>query len=232
MEKISLRYEDDVAIIKLDDGKANTMTPTFFSEINEALDQIETSGKKLLIIEGRKGFYSGGLDLKLMGTISPSELIKLIETFAKSLLRVFLFPIPTMAACTGHAVAGGAMLAFACDRRFAVNGPYRFQVNETQIGIPLPYWMLLLGSSAIPSRWQVETLLHARVYSLSEAFDKGIFDSMVNEDTDIVSHIKEAAKNVVNLNMSAYALSKKRMRESKVNHVLALLKDELHTKES
>jgi enoyl-CoA hydratase len=232
MEKISLRFEDSIAIIKLEDGKANTMTPAFFGELNEALDQIEASGKKMLIIEGRKGFFSGGLDLKLMSTIGPDELIKLVETFAKTLLRIFLYPIPTMAACTGHAVAGGAMLAFACDRRFAVDGPYRFQVNETQIGIPLPYWMLLLGSSAVPSRWQVETLLHARVFSLSEAFDKGIFDSLVSEDTDIVSHIKESAKNIMNLNLSAYALSKKRMRESKVKQVLELLKDELHPKES
>jgi enoyl-CoA hydratase len=230
MEKISLRFEDDIAIIKIDDGKANTMTPTFFRELNEALDQTEASNAKMLIFEGRKGFFSGGLDLKVMGSLTGNELIDLVETFAESLLRVYVYRIPTMAACTGHAIAGGAMLAFACDRRFAVNGPYRFQVNEVQIGIALPYWMLLLGQSAVPSRFLVETLLHGRAYPLSEAFEKGIFDSMVSEDTDIILYIKESTKNIMNLNLSAYALSKKRMRESNVQHVLKLLKDELGKK--
>jgi enoyl-CoA hydratase len=230
MEKISLRFEDDIAIIKIDDGKANTMTPTFFRELNEALDQTEASNAKMLIFEGRKGFFSGGLDLKVMGSLTGNELIDLVETFAESLLRVYVYRIPTMAACTGHAIAGGAMLAFACDRRFAVNGPYRFQVNEVQIGIALPYWMLLLGQSAVPSRFLVETLLHGRAYPLSEAFEKGIFDSMVSEDTDIILYIKESTKNIMNLNLSAYALSKKRMRESNVQRVLKLLKDELGKK--
>jgi enoyl-CoA hydratase len=227
MDKISVRHEGEVAIIKMNDGKANAMNPAFFNELNPALDQVEKSTAKMLIIEGREGFFSGGLDLKYLLNVHPEQLKGFTDLFARTLLRIFSFPIPTMAACTGHAIAGGAMLALACDRRFAKNGPFRFQINEVAIGVALPSWMLLLGSSAIPLRWQTEALLYAHVYLLSEAVDKGIFESMAPDGTDVVSHIKECTTDIASLNMTAYSLSKKRWRESAVKQVIDRLANEL-----
>jgi enoyl-CoA hydratase len=232
MEKMSMRTEGGIAVIQMDDGKANAMTPAFFSELNQRLDQAEISTVKLVSFVGRKGFFSGGLDLKLLPNLNAKELNDLAKSFARTLLRVYLFPIPTVAVCTGHAIAGGAMLVLACDRRFAVEGPYRFQVNEVAIGVPLPSWMALLGSSGIPPRWQTEALLHARVYQLSEAVNKGIFEKLLAEDSDIISYIKESSNDIMKLNLAAYSLSKKRMRESKVKAVLQLLANELPAVES
>ena len=135
MAKITYGIEEGIATITMDDGKANAMNWAFFEEMNKSMDQAENDGAKALVITGRTGFFSGGLDLKLMPTLSANELADFLTILARTLLRVFLLPIPTIAASTGHAVAGGAMLSFACDRRFALDGPYRIQMNKTLIGI-------------------------------------------------------------------------------------------------
>jgi len=227
MTKINYEIENGIAVIKMDDGKANAMDNVFFEEFSKSLDHVETNNAKVLIFAGRPGFFSGGLDLKLVSTLQPKELSTFYETFALTMLRVFSLPIPTIAACTGHAIAGGAMLSFACDRRFIIDGNYKIQINEVLIGVPLPSFMLLIGSSAIPQQWQNETLLHGKAYNPKEIVARNMFDAVLREGDDVVDYAKSEAEKLLALNLPAYAVTKKRMRSSRVEEVKTLLKDEL-----
>src|SRR4030042_5731686 len=103
MKKVAYTIENNRANITMNDGKANAMDFDYFEEMNSALNEIESSESRVLIIKGRQGFFSGGLDLKLISTLAPNDIDKLAETFARTMLRVFLYPIPTVAICTGHA---------------------------------------------------------------------------------------------------------------------------------
>jgi enoyl-CoA hydratase len=226
MEKVTYGIEDGIAKITMDDGKVNAMNWGFFEEMGKSMDQAESDGAKVLVITGRPGFFSGGLDLKLLPTLSTSEMEYFTTTFARTMLRVFSFSVPTIAASTGHAVAGGAMLTFACDRRFALDGPYRIQMNETLIGIPLPAWMFLIAGSAIPSRWRTEALLHARAYNPNEALERGILDTVAPEADSLAAQVKAATEELLSLNLPAYAASKKNLRQAEIEHVLDLLKKE------
>ncbi|MBM4245437.1 MAG: enoyl-CoA hydratase/isomerase family protein [Deltaproteobacteria bacterium] len=108
-----MRYESDgrIARVVIDDGKANAMSVPFLEELTHLLDRAEGDGSSALVIAGRAGMFSGGLDLKLLPMLSREGLRELSETFARTMLRVFTFPLPTVAAITGHAIAGGAVLA-------------------------------------------------------------------------------------------------------------------------
>ena len=119
------------------------------------------------------------------------------------------------------------MLCFACDLRYVVKGPYVFQMNEMLVGIPLPTWMLLIARSAIPVRWQVETLLHARAYSPEDAVEKDLFHGLIEEGEDLLVYAKSQIEKLSALNFKAYETSKKRLRKSDVDQVLGLLRDEL-----
>jgi len=144
----------------------------FFEEMNQSLDRLEKDRAKTLLITGRLGYFSAGLDIKLMSALAPAEVNALAEIGARTLLRVFSLPVPTVAICSGHAVAGGAVLFFACDLRFVVDGPYRIQMNEMMIGIPFPNWILLIGRFAVPTQFFADAFLHARVYSPEEEVEK------------------------------------------------------------
>ena len=230
MGKVAYSMEDEIARITMDDGKANAMDWGYFEEMGQSMDKAENEGAKVLVITGRPGFFSGGLDLKLLPTLSSSELKDFAITFARTLLRVFSFPAPTIAVSTGHAIAGGAMLTFACDRRFALDGPYRIQMNENVIGIPLPAWMFLIAKSAIPSRWRTEALLHARAYSPTEALERGIVHAVAQDVDSLAVPVKVATEELLTLNLPAYAASKKNSRQADIEHVLNLLKEDLSGK--
>lgn len=216
-----------VARITLDDGKANAMSAPFFEELDGLLDRAASEGAGAVVFAGRRGMRSGGLDIKLLPTLSSAELRKLSAVFARTMLRVFTLPIPTVAACTGHAIAGGAVLAFACDVRCALDGPFRIQMNEVSIGIAVPSWMLRIGGSAIPPTRHVEAMLHAHVYDPREAFACGIVDELVPADGDVVARATERAAGLLALSRDAYAASKTRLRSAEVDRVLGLLEGEL-----
>src|SRR5439155_585142 len=147
-DTISYAVDGNVARITLDDGKVNAMSLPFFDALGAALDRAEREKPGAVVIAGRPGCFSAGLDLKLMPTLAPDALQRTLLAFGRTMLRVFTFPIPTVAALTGHAIAGGAMLAFACDLRYAADGAYRLHLNEVAV--------LLALASREPGQWPVD----------------------------------------------------------------------------
>ncbi len=228
METMKYEIENSIALITMDDGKANAMNPLFFKGLDNAVESSIKDNAKVLIIAGRPGFFSGGLDLKVLSKATPDELGDLLRMFGNTLMKVFALPIPTIAACTGHAIAGGAMLAFACDLRFAIDAPFRIHMNEVETGIaPLPSWMILIGRFAIPVEYLTEALLHARSYTPKEAHERKIVTGLVGEGHDIIAHAREKAEGLSKLNSRAYAVSKARMRQNGVDEVKSLVETEI-----
>ncbi len=224
--RIAYAFEDGIASITLDDGKANAMSVPWFNEFGAALDRTEADAAGALIIRGRPRIFSGGLDLKLVPTLPPAGLRELFEVFARTMLRLYAFPIPTVACAAGHAIAGGAVLAFACDARFATQGPYKIQMNEVAIGIALPGWMLVIGESAIPPTARNEMLLHARACTPAEALARGVVDGIGETPEETERLAGERARSLLALHRAAYVESKRRMREADVARALATMRKE------
>lgn len=224
----TIRYERRgvLGFVHMDDGKANAMDGAFFAALNGALDGAEADKPSAVVVAGRAGFFSGGLNVKTLPTLDSRALGILHRDFAATMARAFLFPIPTVAACTGHAMAGGLILALACDLRFALDGAFRLQMNEVHIGIALPSWVLAITQPAIPPRRRVEVLLHGKPFSPREAVSAGFFDGIVEASGDVVAHAEEAARGLATLHPQAYALSKRRMRGPAMERALALLGQE------
>lgn len=220
-----VRYEKTGAIasIHLDDGKANAMSVTWFDALGDALDRAERDAAGALVLCGRAGFFSGGLDLKLLPTLAPGELQTLADRFARTMLRVFALPIPTVAALTGHAIAGGAVLAMACDLRFATSGAFKIQLNEVAIGIPMPTWMALIAASAVPSQHLTGALLLARTFSPDDALGCGLVDGLAASADETIRRAVNAAGPLALLPRAAYAESKRRLRGPVVERALEAL---------
>src|SRR2546422_556992 len=178
-ETIVYAVDGNVARITLDDGKVNAMSLPFFEALGAALDRAEREKPGAVVITGRAGYFSAGLDLKLMPTLAPDELQRMLLSFGRTMLRVFTFPIPTVAALSGHAIAGGAMLAFACDLRYAADGAFRLHLNEVAIGLTLPTWAMIVAQSAVPHRWHTEAILHARPYLPADALERSLVTAVV-----------------------------------------------------
>lgn len=226
MATIGFERDGECGVIRMDDGKANAMDAAFFAGLDRAMDEAEASGCRGLVFAGRPGFFSGGLNVKTLPTLDPGQLKELHRSFAHTMARAALLPVPTAAACAGHAVAGGFILALACDLRLVEEGPFRLQMNEVLIGIALPSWVLAITQPVVPPQRQAEVLLHGKAYAPREAVAAGFFDELVMPGSDLVARAKERLAPLASVNPQAYALSKRRMRGPAIERALALLPHE------
>ncbi len=228
-ETIAYDLKDGIATIRLDDGKVNAMSQPFFEALNASLDRAEKDRAGAVVITGRPGVFSAGLNLKVLPTLAPEDLTRTMINFGRTLHRVFAFPIPTVAAVSGHAIAGGAILMFACDRRLVAEGPHRIHVNEVAIGLTLPSWAITIAESAIPPQWHTEAILHARLYSPEEALERGMIQAVVKPSERLQDEALAAADQLKALDTIAYASTKARQRAEASRRIFELLEKEAST---
>jgi enoyl-CoA hydratase len=192
------------------------MAAPFFDALNAALDRAEAERPVAVILAGRPGYFSAGLNLKLLPTLAPPEFKATLTQFGETMLRVFTFPVPLIAAVTGHAIAGGAFLAYACDERYMADGPYKLHVNEVAIAMPLPTWALAIAQNAIPPRFHTEAILQARAYAPEDALSRSAIQGVVPPTESVLDHAHRAGLRLAGLDGAAYATAKRRMRERDV----------------
>ncbi len=227
MSKMHYALEGKIALITFDDGKVNAMNWDFFSELDAALDRAQADSAGAVIFTCRPGIFSAGLDLKLMAGQSLLEQVKFLKQFARTMLRIYTFPIPTIAAYRGHAIAGGAILSYACDRFMVSDGPYKIQINEVANKMLLPSWILLICKTSIPPQYWTEALLHSRAYSPAEALAHGLVDELVAQDGDMTQAAMDYARKMLSLHGPAYGAAKRLMRKEDATRVLNLFEKEL-----
>lgn len=228
MTKMNYSIEDGIARITLDDGKMNVMNWDFFNELNTSLDKaLADKASAVIFTTGRPNVFSAGLDLKLLPTQSRDEQIRFQKTFATTMLRVYELPIPTLAAYRGHAIAGGFILSCACDRFMVQDGPFKMQMNEVVNGMSIPSWISLICRSSIPNRWWREVLLLARIYTPREAFERGIPDTLVDKDGDIMKSAYETAREIQKAAGPGYAATKRVLLHEGAQHAMSLFEKEM-----
>ncbi|PRP92636.1 putative enoyl-CoA hydratase [Enhygromyxa salina] len=216
--------EDHVAVITLDDAKANALGPEMVASINRALDRAEGEAKAVVLV-GRAGRFCAGFDLRVL--MSGAESARpLVLAGCELFLRVFSFPTPLVAACTGHAVAGGALILLGADVRVGAQGAFKIGLTEVQIGIPLPKLVWMLARDRLDVRQCYEATLMARVYDPAGAKAVGYLDEVVAAD-EVVSRAMARAHELTRLPLPVYARSKASMREGIVATIRETLTEDL-----
>jgi enoyl-CoA hydratase len=213
-ERVSLERSGTTAIVRLDDGKANAIQPAWCDEVSEALDAAVASDARCVILLGRPGFFSGGLDLKVLPHLTPRELQQATGAFMETMRRIFLFPIPVVAASGGHAIAGGMMAYLAADWRVAVDDDSsRYGLNEARTGIPLVSGTLGICEVGIPPAYHTEMILHGTMLTARETFDRGVTHRLVESARELLPAALEVAEDLAELEPNAYRINKQLMRE-------------------
>jgi enoyl-CoA hydratase len=105
-----------------------------------------------------------------------------MQRFDAVMLRVFTFPRPVVAAIGGHAVAGGAILALACDVRVMGERTGRFGLNEVRLGVPFPASALEIARHAIPAAFVERALWEGELLDPAEALARGVVTELAAGD--------------------------------------------------
>ncbi|MDJ0920299.1 MAG: crotonase/enoyl-CoA hydratase family protein [Henriciella sp.] len=219
----TVEIKDDIAIITMDDGKANAINPPMLEALHACLDQAEKDAKAV-IITGREGRFSGGFDLKLMMSLPGHEVKALVDGGGGLALRLYTFPMPVIAACSGHAVAMGCFILLSCDIRVGTSGAFKIGANETAINMVLPIFASELVKARVADDYKTRSMIFAELFDPETAREAGYLDEVVAADT-LLATARQAADSLKGLTGSSLTGNKLLLREATIATIKASLPD-------
>lgn len=223
-DPVTCTIEDGVAVVRLDDGKVNVVSHRVIELLHAALDQAQAEATAVAII-GREGKLSAGFDLTEM-TAGIERTQALVGSGGRLLMRIFVHPQPVVLGVTGHALAAGALLTLSCDTRIGGDGPSKIGLNETAIGMGLPIYALELAQARLSSAHLTRAAVQAEIYGPAGAVEAGYLDRVVPMD-ECASATIEEARRLGALPGSAYAHTKRGIRQAIVDRVLPGIDDDM-----
>lgn len=201
---VSYELRDRIAVIAMDDGKANALSFEAIAAINDGLDRADADEAGAVLLHGRAGMFSGGFDLNVMRGGDATALLTLVTDGADLVLRLYRSSRPIVAACNGHAVAAGAFVLMAAHHRVGAEGEFRLVLIETQIGMVLPDWAVELTKERLIGPHVQQAAIESRVYGPAEAVEAGFLDKVVPAD-QVLEAAHAEAERLAALPAAAYA---------------------------
>lgn len=211
---VSLERDGAVAVISIDDGKANALSPEVLAAIAESFDKAEADGAKAVLLQGRPGRFSAGFDLSIM-TGSTDGMRALVRQGGELLVRIFTYPVPVVTACTGHALAGGALVLLASDVRIGAEGEFKIGLNEVAIGMGLPIFAVELARYRMPPS-AFDSAVLGEVFAPADAVRAGYLDRTA---ANVVDDALATAHRLSALRSGAVARTKRLARGAIAQHI-------------
>lgn len=224
--QVTTEVEGRVLVATIAHGKANAISHEVIARLGAALDQVEEAadaggeaGPGALLITGTPGMLSGGFDLGVMRA-GPKEAGRLVTEGGAFITRCFASSVPVVVACTGHAVAAGALLLLGADYRVGATGDFRIGLIETQIGMVLPRWAVELAEERLSRRHFQQATVAARMYDPPGAVDAGFLDLAAPPDR-VLEAARTEAERLAALPHAAYAGQVRMNRGARLERLVA-----------
>ena len=183
MSFLNITFQDDLAVLRLERGKVNAINEAVVDEMQSRLDELEKNESvRAIIFTGAGSFFSFGFDVPELYNYTREAFTDFLLKFTSLHKRIFLFPRPVVAALNGHAVAGGCMLAGACDYRLMVTGKARISLNEITFGSAVFSSSVEIMKYWVGPRVAQEILFGGEMYSAETAKGFGLIDEVVTQE--------------------------------------------------
>jgi enoyl-CoA hydratase len=193
-ELIEREVRGNVVVLRMKHGKVNAMDLELCEALSHALDAVRQTQARAVVLTGSGVAFSAGVDLKRFVAAGAAYVEKFHPALCSVLEKVFLFPRPVVAAVNGHALAGGCLLACACDFRYLASGPHRMGAPEMRVGLPFPAIGIEVLRLVVPARMLRDVLYHGRTFVGEEAVQHGFADEIVAPEELLAFAVDEAER--------------------------------------
>ena len=217
---------DDIAVLTMDDGRANALGHTMIDALTEALARADKEAKAVVML-GREGRFCAGFDLEVMAG-GPDKVVTLVTAGANLLMNMYTHRLPIVIGCTGHALAAGGLLLLAADLRIGAEGNFKIGLPEVAIGMTMPIFGIELARDRIARQHLTAALTQARIYNPQEAAQVGYLDITAPADALRETALARAAE-LGALRQPAFANTKRKEREETVTLIRETLVDDSKT---
>jgi enoyl-CoA hydratase len=178
---ISVETQGRVAVVQMAHGKANALDTALCQDLVAQLGELERGGYRAAVLTGRGAIFSAGVDLMRLCDGGPDYLNEFLPALSKAFLAVFSCSVPVVAAVNGHAIAGGCILACACDHRVMNASHGRIGVTELLVGVPFLVTALGILRFPVGTHRLKELTYFGRTYPATDAMGLGLIDEAVAE---------------------------------------------------
>ena len=216
-----IEVTDNIAVLTIDRPPANAIDLETASALADVLATLEKKDEiGALIVTGAGKCFSAGLDLKAVPTYNSDQQEAMVMAVNQMFGGLYGLPFPTIAAVNGHAIAGGVILALACDYRIAADGDYKIGLAEARVGVVFPVAAMTIVKSELMPATAKTMVLTARNYNSAEARALGVVDEVLSSD-QLLQRTFEVAREMAALPRSSY----QRIKNSLRSPALALIDD-------
>ena len=215
---ITVEDHEGVKLLTLAHGKVNALDVEFLRAIEDCFDELKAVPPKAVVLTGTASAFSAGVDLARLLVGDQEYASALIAALDATLLAVLKAPFPVVAALNGHAIAGGFVIACACDRRMMAKGRGRVGVPELSVGVPWPTVALEIVRQAFAPNRAQELILLGQTYQAADALELGFVDCLKEPSSLLASAIKLATQ-LGAINASAYRTAKALLRQPVLDRI-------------
>ncbi len=192
--KTQLVIRDNIALLSLKNAPVNALDLEFSRQLESFISGVKNSQKiSALVLTGEQNTFCAGLNLKKVPLYSPAEQKEIIASFNRLLYELYSLPLPTIAAINGHAIAGGLILAVACDYRIGVNANFKMGLTEAKVGVPFPVVAMELAKGEVSKSFFRRMVLSGENINQNQALQEGLLDELCPVNSLLEKSLKKAA---------------------------------------
>jgi enoyl-CoA hydratase/carnithine racemase len=197
-----------VRVLALSSGRVNALDVELLEELTAAIRELQGSGAGALVVTGAGRVFCAGVDLNRVLQGGTDYTDRLIPALSDAFVAMFCYPGPTVAAINGAAIAGGCVLACACDRRL-MSPDAQIGASEVRVGVPFPAAALEVVRYACGDHAE-ELLLGGRLYRGAEAIANGLAHRIIADD--LIEAAVAEASDLAEISADAYRHTKAQLR--------------------
>lgn len=220
MSFVSIELHNSVCAVILNRGVTNPLNLDLIEELSENFARIETDTalSGVILTSANQKFFSIGLDIPNLIGLSRDEFSVFYKAFNRLCIQVYAFPKPVIAAVTGHATAGGCILALCCDTRYMAEGRKLMGLNEIKLGVPVPYPADCILRDLVGTRTARKITDSGEFFAADGLSSMGVVDRILPVGELIPSAV-EALQNMSQYSPGAFAMIKRNRTEPVVDQI-------------
>jgi len=207
---VTIERAAGVSVLRIDRPPANAMSIELLDELVAALREVEREPPGALVLAGREGFFSAGVDLKAVTGYGPDEQRRSVEAINEMALSAYGLPCPVVGAITGHAIAGGMVLALCTDLRVA-SSTGKYGLTEVKVGVPFPQAAIGVARAELAPHAVRVLALSNELLDAGECVRLGVFDE-AHGAAAVEARAMELASGLAGYPAEVYARTKRELR--------------------
>ena len=180
---IRIERRSRIGVLTLDKSRGNAIDPPLVEALIDSARQLGGDGevRGVLLASAHPKLFSPGLDLVTLVEFDRPAMQHFMLRFAEMVSTLYALPKPLVAAVSGHAIAGGCILALTADWRLLARGA-QIGLNEVKVGVPLPWSVAILLKASVPPQALARVALLGRNFADEDALAAGLADELAAGD--------------------------------------------------